>query len=472
MPNWIKTYRLILWLILAGFVIYLTYLALVPSGLITYHYDLSQPDQFIGRLTPGDRVLEPASGEQAIIGNPVYFTLATPRPFDRAKVTISYRNPDQLNNLEAGVLVDKKLWRYQLAPLANRLLDQAIASGAWGLLQNGSTILLQRAENYNTIADFLANPPAKSEMALYNYQLAPRYTAPQATSTLAAWPYALKGDYQFYGYLSSEQLQVDFNFTDLNENNDSDTVEVLIYDQSNQLVARQELADDGISARPTANRHLAIRQNLAKGLYKLEVKANSDIITNNFQSKLQAVSFINRLWLAPNPKPLNLWASGGRVTFQTINPASLGPVHINQELLDFNQSYRQLSSVNDCGSVCRVQLPAGDIIISLDGVLAANQAQLLDPRWLNLANRQSVPASVKYILANYAPPRGLGEEQVATVDLDLTQAYRERGQYSLLISAPSLSAEDAINDSLIITDIQVELSGATWRDLWSKLFKS
>lgn len=472
MSNWLKTYRLILWLILAIFVLYLVYLALVPSGQVVYRYDFSKPSQFIGPLTPGDRVREPAGAEQEIIGNPIYFSLSTPRPFDRATLSIKYRNPHALNNLEAGVLVDKKLWRYQLAPLANKLIDQAIASGAWGLVESGSTILLQRSENYNSVAEFLAKLPAKNEVALYNYNLSPKYQLAnyQVTSTLWSWPYPLKADYQFYTYLNNEKLAVDFSFTDLNDNSDPDPIELLVYDQANQLVATESLADDGVSARITHGRSLNLNHKLPNGLYKVEVKANSDIITDTFSTSLSKISFINRLWLAPRNQALELSASGAQLTLQTINPASLGAVYLNQELIDLNQSYRQLSSVSDCGSACRIKLAKGDIIISMDGVFALDAKQLIDPRWLNLGARKAIPASVKYILANYSPPETEGSEQVATIDLDLTQAYREKGKYSFLISAPSLSAEDAVDDSLIISDISLELSGADWRSLLSKVF--
>lgn len=473
MPTWIKTYRLILWLVLAIFVLYLGYLAIIPSGQVTYNYDFTKPSQFIGPLTPGDRVRVPNDGRQEIIGNPVYFSLFTSRPFDRAKLTIHYQNPHRLANLEAGVLVDKKLWRYDLSPLANKLIDQAIASGAWGLVDSGSTILLKRSEQYNTVADFLAKLPPKSEVALYNYNLNPDFRLKdyQATSTVFTWPYPLKGDYQFYTYLDNQALKIDFNFTDLNDNADPDPVELLVYNQANQLIASQSLADDGVSSGQTVNRSLQLNTGkLPVGPYKVEVKANSDIITESFSGSLSKLAFINRLWLAPRDQGLELVASGAQLTLQTINPASLGAVYLNQELIDFNQSYRQLSSATECGLECRIKLPKGDIIVSLDGVFALKPEQLIDPRWLNLASRSSIPANVKYILADYAPPKTVGNQQVATLDLDLNSAYREQGKYSFLLSAPSLSAEDEISDSLIISNITIELSGANWLSLLTKLF--
>ena len=151
MPTWIKQFRLSLRLILVAFLLWLFYLALVPSGHITYNYAFTKASDFIGVLAPADRVEKPSSGTQKIIGNPVYFSLRTARPFDRAKITITYQNPHALSNIEAGVLVDKALWRYDTKPLANHLIDQAIASGAWGLLEDGSTLLLQKSENYNSI---------------------------------------------------------------------------------------------------------------------------------------------------------------------------------------------------------------------------------------------------------------------------------------------------------------------------------
>lgn len=468
MPTWIKQFRLSLRLILVAFLLWLFYLALVPSGRITYNYAFTKPSDFIGVLAPADRVEKPNSGTQKIIGNPVYFSLRTARPFDRAKVTITYQNPHALSNIEAGVLVDKALWRYDTKPLANHLIDQAIASGAWGLLEDGSTLLLQKSENYNSIQEFLAKLPAKNQVALYNYDLASNYrlTNYQATSTPLVWSQPLKGNYQFYTYLKQEALALDFSFTDLNENKDPDPVEVSLYDELGNLVATKSLADDALATGSSKTRSLNFQQAaLAEGVYKVEVKANSDIITERISGNLSRLAFINRLWLAASSKPINLYARGAALSFQTINPASRSLIYMNQEVIDLGQTYRQFSSTGDCGELCQLKLPVGDVIIAGDAVFSLRADQLLEPRFTKLASRSTIPAGVKYILASYTKPKANTGWQEATVDLDLSQAYREQGKYSLLLSIPSLSAEDEVKDSLLIKNIQVELVGKDWRAL-------
>src|SRR3989339_1448939 len=102
--------RIILWSILACVTLWLLYMGIVPGGRIVYSTDLDGDDFFIGKLTPTERV-QYEEGAVAIIGDPAYFNLRTPRPFDLAILTLKYRRP-KVNGgfdpiIEAGVLADK-----------------------------------------------------------------------------------------------------------------------------------------------------------------------------------------------------------------------------------------------------------------------------------------------------------------------------------------------------------------------------
>ena len=122
MNNLVIKFRIIFWLILAGIVSWLLYMAIVPSGQITYVSDFSSSNYFIKKLSPAERVEIPVNGVQNIIGDPVYFSLRTPRRFDSAILTIKYKNETGLPIIETGVLVDKKIWRYDLEPKENKII--------------------------------------------------------------------------------------------------------------------------------------------------------------------------------------------------------------------------------------------------------------------------------------------------------------------------------------------------------------
>lgn len=162
--------RIFLWLILASFILFVIWQAVVPYGEAVYEFDFKKSSFFIGRLTPRERVGVIAKGQQAIIGQPVYFNLWTPRPFNKLKLTIKYKS-HQTPLIEVGLLMDKQSSAYYLQPLNNETLNELYISKNWGMIQSGQTILLQREETYASVHDFLNQLPPPKNIAVYNYSL-------------------------------------------------------------------------------------------------------------------------------------------------------------------------------------------------------------------------------------------------------------------------------------------------------------
>lgn len=163
--------RIFLWLILAVFVLFAVWQAIVPSGRAVYSFDFESNSFFVGRLTPRERVGNITNGQQKIIGEPVYFNLWTPRPFSKLKLTVRYKN-NRAPLLEAGLLLKGQGASYYRQPLHNETINELYRSGNWGVVQDGQTILLQRQETYATVADFLKKLPPAQNIATYNYALA------------------------------------------------------------------------------------------------------------------------------------------------------------------------------------------------------------------------------------------------------------------------------------------------------------
>ena len=108
------------------------------------------------------------------------------------------------------------------------------------------------------------------------------------------------------------------------------------------------LADDGVAEinnQPSEVRIVTLmRDNLPAGTYKIEFKANDDIITSGIASQQQYFSFINRVWLADaRAADLTLYSNAPKISLQTINPASRQTALINGKPLALNTTYRQLS---------------------------------------------------------------------------------------------------------------------------------
>jgi len=451
--------RVILWLILVIIIAWFVYMKIVPTGNISYIYDFSRPNYFIGKITPAERI-KTSEAEVKIKGDPVYFSLKTPRRFERAKVTVKFKNTTDLPIMEIGLLNNKNAWSSDLKPLQNKIIDQL--NLAWtGVYGENGIRLIQREKKYNTIEQFLNNLPNKEEIALYNYNfknnfLINNYKSSQQDNIVN---YKFRGAYQFYTYIKQEELNYIFNFIDLNFNSDDDPVEIKIYSGDNEIYSTY-VADNKINNN---ERQAVVKiASLPEGVYRFSIITNDDIITKNIISKQGQFVLINKVWLAEgNEKNVTLFTNSRLINAQTINPASLGKIKVDDTFIDVNETYKQLS-LKTLKQPAKIELNKDDIIISGDGFFSFTEAGLFDPKLKTVDENLNInDEKINYVLTNYKTPIDSDGWQTATQEFDLTKAYQENGKYQFLISVPSLKVEEPRQGEVKIKEIRVQLFGTT-----------
>jgi hypothetical protein len=480
--NFVVKLRIFLWGALAVVVGWLLYMGIVPSGHIGYIYNFTKESYFIKKLTPAERVRPVESGSQKIIGNPVYFALRTPRRFNKARLTLKYKNNSVLPLIEAGVLVDKKIWRYDLRPIENRLLDEL--AGAWNKIQEGEILLLQREKKYKSISDFLNNLPIRNQIALYNYELKDKFILPDYQPKVAENKigHALRGPWQVYTYIKNEDLDFYFTFLDLNKNKDADSIDLYLY-SIGQLIDSRHMDDDGIlsdNGETTPRGELKLKlAGLPEGVYKIELKVNDDIITKEITTREQKLSFINKIWLSQaGEKNLSLFSDSSFISAQTINPGRLQTIKAGEKDLKVTETYKQFSATAD-NKINEIKLEKDDVILSGDGVFSFNRDSLINPEFKKADSNLDVnKENINYILASYKKPADINGWKVASAEFGIENAYREfyprqlggAGKYSFLISVPALKDDDNIDDSIEVGEIRINLEGTSLLDKIKKLF--
>ena len=463
MNNWLIKLRIILWGVLLATVFWLFNQAVVPTGKINYFYNFNHPSHFIGQLTPVERVDLPKNGQQKIINQPIYFSLHTPRRFDRAKLILRYQNLSQSPIIEAGVLVDKTIWRYELQPLENKIIDQLAL--VWPTIESkNGEILLQREKKYLTVEDFLNNLPAFEQLATYYYDLKVNYRLPdyQATSQKQAVDCALRGAYQFYTYLKNEKLNFIFTVIDLNQNKDSDEVDLYLSYQD-QLLETKHLVDDGINSdqgQVSQPRLINLElDNLPEGVYKIELKASSDIVTKKIETFQNKLAIINKLRLAEGCGKVNLYTDSGQISAQTTNPAKLQKIKAGSKELDLAKTYQQFFLITDSG-LKLVELAKDDLLLAGDSLFSFSQESFFNPTIKKINYLADLTEEkINYLITKYQTPLLQDDFKIATAEFDLTKAYRENNKYSFLISIPGLKSTDQQNEAVILKQIKIELQG-------------
>ena len=460
--------RIILWLILAVILGWFGYMKIVPGGKISYTYDFRRPNYFIGKLTPAQRVKINKTAAE-IKGGPVYFSLKTPRRFERAKVSVKFKNTTDFPVMEIGLLNNKEAWNYDLKPLENKIIDQLFL--AWPAVRGENGIrLIERKKKYNTVEQFLGNLPSVDEIALYNYNLKNNFLLANYESSRQdnLLDYKFRGSYQFYTYIKQEELNYVFDFIDLSINSANNPIAIKVYSADREIYS----ADAAAKNAGSDERQVVIKlADLPEAVYRFSVIANNETITKSITTKQSQFILINKVWLAAGNKAnLTLFTNSRIVNAQTVNPASLGKIKIGEVFLDINETYKQLS-VKTLNQPAKVELPKDDIIISGDGVFSFMEHGWFDPRFKNADGQLNInEEKINYVLTNYQTPVNFDDWQTAAAEFDLTKAYQEQGKYQFLISIPAFKTEEPAQGEIIIKEIKIDFLGTAWQQKLKKYF--
>jgi hypothetical protein len=468
--------RIFLWTLVFGLVLFFVWIKVAPSGQMIFTRDFSQTSVFpggrgfIGNLTPVERVATTTFAGRIypkIIGEPAYFSWFAPRGFDKLKVTLEYADSGSKPlSLSLGLLMDKSSWNYQLKSLAQPALDDLLKS--WSVLREGDVLLLQRQKNYQSVAQFLKQPPVPGRTALFNYNLTPGWKPAKPSGPDFAAPVKLRGAYQFYSYVEKGSMDLDFSFTDLNLNRDPDPITITVIDRSGQVVASAPLSDDGIATDsgkrlPPLGVNIKI-PDLPTGIYKTEVKANDDILTESLSGLPYYTVFINRLWAAADPakplalKPFQIWTDSQQLRVQTTNPGAVQNYIFAGQPYDLKEAYTQERASASSSAWSLAAFAKDDVLLEGEGVIAFSRDSAFNPDYKSLTSYTDI-SGLDYVLARYTPPQCADNICSATAEFDLKNAYRENSSYSLMLSIPELDGTGA--NGLIIKSLRLEATGQT-----------
>lgn len=443
--------RLIFWGILSLLTFWFLYLGSIPFGHIAYKINNPAGGPFIMKLSPAER-LASSTDIIKIIGDPIYFSLFTPRKFESAKMTIKYKSAG-VSIIEAGLMMDKIAKNYKLEPLENEILDNL----AWDKITENGVTLWQKNKKFNSINEFLQTDINRDEVATYNYDLKKDFKLDnyQPSEKNLILP-RLRGGYQFYAYVKDEPLKISANFSSLNSDEKPDSVLIRITDYNNREIWQKNLDQSGDI--------MVDLKNLAEGVYRVEIRANDEIITEKLETNLSRISFIKKIW--PLDK-IDLFTDSQFLSARTVNPGSLGDIKFGEQNFNINETYKKFDfSLNGSNSINKINLSQPDMILEADGVFSFALELLVNPSYCHVSANLDLN-NVNYIIARYQTPEVDGDYKIATADFVLSDAYRENNKNSFMISIPGLKAEDNINDYLEIKEIKIELTG---QNLFKKIY--
>lgn len=463
---------------------------LALGGELSANYDLNSNSPFISRISPSDRISElkkDGNGVyyRTVLAEPLYFDLTLPRHFDQALVKVKFKNPAGLD-FQLGLAGNSEKKQFDLKPLDNQLINNLLADKFnWSAVWEGNLLLLQRGGRYRNVAEFLANLPAESRIAVHNYDLKRKFTlANYRSGPGLTIDHSLRGSLTMYAYIKKENLDFTFMVQDVNRHPGADPISVNVYYQKDEPVFSQIFPDDGeaeatmVMSKP---RELNIKMpSLKEGYYKIELPVSEDIFFRQIKTKQNLLVFANQLYLAdevgywPSIRPTSVYTDGRKLTARTPHLEGRQTLRVGQDNLAVSlvqQDYSVWAAPDikqGKSKLTAVYSPKNDVLIKTKGAFAFSQESFFNPNITALDDGLDLDEEgIDFVLATYPSSEFNNGWQSAEVAFDLTKVSAPDNKLRLAFSAPEVKK----NSQLDIAGISVELKrgSMTWAELVPKL---
>lgn len=424
---------------------------LVPSGVFVIEHQIDDPSPFINQLLPDQRVEEPDhdfDGDlvQSIVGDPVFFFVHPHRGFDTVDAEVWFKN-ESVPIVELGGLAQIEGQVYDLKPLQNMIID----STNWFKIEKNGVMLLQRNKVFNTIADFLVDPPPRHEIATYHYSLSRPYIIdgyePRAEKQKI--DVSLRGFHTFKTYIKDETLNFTIKYMDMNRSEGPDPVSVIVYNEKGEPFGSAHDLDDGVvdaEAFPSDLKTLQISiPDLTEGVYRVELRAERDIFFRSIETTQQKIVFMNNVYLADEVawkdevRPVSFWTEAKNLAFQTQHTEGVQDIMIENERLSIEEPYERYVFEVLHDGVAKIVAPNADVIAHTDGHIAFSPEQFFNPDPIRLRENTDLDGlGVNYIIAEYTSPEKVGNWLVGKASFDTRILVLDEGTWKFTFSTPGI----------------------------------
>lgn len=327
----------------------------------------------------------------------------------------------------------------------------------WKRLGSGSLNLLQRKVIYDSLDNFLANPPEASRVATYRSTLNWPYrpTAYTPLSDTKTREVSLRGHHRILTYTDGEPLSFNFLVQDMNRQEGADPVTISVYREGEKdAVARTVLADDGNTTddqKSSGLRTVAVSLSDPRvGLYRLEFTSSGDIFIRRLTTRQDKFVFLKRLYLGDHVgysdqiTPVTVLVGGRMIVARTAHDEGLQTLLVDgHDLVIRELNTRYFYRLGESQEPFSVTSARRDILIETDSVIALEPDDFFNPLPLELdwylTAADLAVEGVDFIITDYESPSMADQWTVAEATFEVSQlATTENGAFRFAISAPGI----------------------------------
>ena len=457
-----KIFTIFILLIYIVILIWFLFFYFAPTGKINLSYDYSDKPNFISVFDPAGRAwgreLNIKSGEyyQRIMADPVYFHVEVPRSFDKALVTMEYRNPEQ-NIVELGINKAGE-GNYEIKPIENKLIDDTL----WEKLEQDNLILLKKKKKYNSIQDFLEQYPSNpsQKIATYHYSLKPKVSIPNYIPQNYSKNINtnLVGTHELLVYVEEEDINLDLDFINTKPSDDNP---ISIKVKKDEV----ELLSEGIYDL----NHSINLTNLSNGVYQIYIISSDDVILKNINTNLQKIITKSKIYPDQSDNQVKVFTNSIDLNFRTWITSGLQELYVNNDKVSINKVQRLINwreqTDEEYNNPKQISIPKGNVEIIGDGYFALDEDMYFNP-YPNIDRLFYYTDIEDYdflIGSNYQTPEKKINKIITTTEFDLYGIAGDRKNLDFVLSVPGI---DDVNEDILVYKINIEL---TRENLWKRL---
>jgi len=511
----VKIIKVILWSIPVIFLFWLLNKNFVPGGILTAKCDADkcsklaaafatkESEKIIGETKVGDRY-------RLIAHDPIYFTVKTPRPFAKAKITAEFANPDNQPIFNFGLQAANGAYVFKNVFSYNSLIEQLEKD--WEVIKENDSYLFTRPpeqvsddkkddkddiekiekkpiKKYSSIDEFANNLPPLDEVRTHNYDLSDhiRLKDYKPSDKRLEVGNTLRGPHEIVAYIENEPLDFKFSFQDINRHKGADDFKIIV-SRNGKKVFEKKVDDDGIAKASGAVKNPKeveiYLEKPAFGVYAISIQAkDDDIFIKNISTAQSLVMFSNHLYFADDDeykvlegvasKASGVLFSGQTLSARTSHKGALQTITVDKKpliLKEVNKEYEFKRNKTQIG-ILQVAIPKSDVYLSTDGFFVFDSRQFFNPDLgavLNLG--ADVPDNINYVITQYPKLTDLGNGWLkAEAEFSRKELYRDdKGQYSFILQIPGLPENKRF---LKLRKIEAEFAKEpiTIFNLWTKV---
>lgn len=248
-----------------------------PGGVVRASGRTGEPNGFIGGFTPLDRakpVEENSAWYSDVVNEPVYFSVAAPRLYERVRVRLRYKLDGQ-PYVAMGARTDLKQWSFDVKPIDMPILD---ASG-WNARQDGELRLYERKASERSAEDLLASG---SRLAVLGMDPVRWSLKLPALSNEKAFETSLNvaGSRSIYAYVQDGPFEVSLGL----RGPEKAEARVTLVREGKTLLTRVHRGDGAVAL---------LLSGAEPGLYRIDLQAPDDVVLVGMTSRHARVALLD-----------------------------------------------------------------------------------------------------------------------------------------------------------------------------------